>query len=154
MNQRLCKHAVQPSPYSHQTEGGKRQPFGQMVFIIFIGERKTESQLAVLLAPLYCSPQLRLWLLRLRWRGWRRPPGGACENRPELGTILMDRLLVRTRAQIVHPELMGPWMRLARSRSGTAVWEGLLDHGRPGHMPAGRNGFNVEGSPPAVVKNC
>ena len=75
------------------------------------------SQLAVLLAPLCCSPRLRLrlllrlWLRRLRHQGWRRPPGalgpgstpllssllvgGAREDCPEPGTILTDRLLVR-----------------------------------------------------------
>ena len=32
----------------------------------------------------------------------------------------------RTGAQIAHPELMGPWTRLARSRSGTTVWESQM----------------------------
>ena len=76
----------------------------------------------MLLAPLCCSPRLRLqlrwWLLR--HRGWRRPPGGlglgstpllpsllvggACENRPELGTILTDRLLVREHLRELGPK--------------------------------------------------
>ena len=44
MNQRLCKHAVWPPPYSHQTEGGGEATVQPNGLIIFIGERKTGSQ--------------------------------------------------------------------------------------------------------------
>ena len=109
LNQRLCKHAVRPSPYSHQTEGGKEAAVRpNSLYYLYWGKKNWEpvygaSGSAVLLSPAAAEavtavPAAEAAAAGLEAAPWRagtglnpasfRPAGGP-------GTILRDRLLVR-----------------------------------------------------------